>query len=119
MLVLVPTREDVLAIRSIEEAFGLWTRKVTKREVALIRVAADERLIRFTRHAWDAADDENISDEAIRRTIQRATTRSKDLGDCAGRLIGINFDANPCLERRIRAKVSWEVRYFIATVHTL
>ena len=61
MLVFVPTREDVLAIRSIEEAFDLTTTKVRRREVALARTACAERLIRFTEHALDAMADERIA----------------------------------------------------------
>jgi hypothetical protein len=39
MLVLVPTREDVLAIQSIDQAFDLSTQRIQFWEVALIRVA--------------------------------------------------------------------------------
>lgn len=56
----MPTREDVLAIRSIEDAFDFLTPRVTKREVALVRVALDEDLIVMTPHAYDALEDEMI-----------------------------------------------------------
>jgi|ERR1700733_2097317 len=119
MLVLVPTREDVLAIRSIEEAFDLWTRMPTRREVALIRVALDERLIALTQHAWDAAAEESITEESVWRTVRRGSARSKDVDDHSGRQIGINFDGRPRGDREMRVKVSWQVRYFIPTVHSL
>jgi hypothetical protein len=115
----VPTREDVLAIRSIEEAFDLSTHKVRKREVALIRVAAAERLIRLTSHADDAMDDEAIAEEIVLQTILHGRARSKDIDARSGRQIGINFEGDGRSERRIRVKVSWAVRYFVATVHTV
>ena len=120
MLVLVPTREDVLAIRSIEEAFDLSTPRVTKREVALVRVAAAEGLIRLTSHADDALDDEAIAEEIVWETIQRGKASSKDRDERFGRQIGLNFDSSErSLRDRLRVKVSWGLGYFIATVHTL
>lgn len=118
MLVLVPTREDVLAIRSIEEAFDLSTTKVRKREVALIRVAEAEGLIRLTDHAERACDDESVAEELVWEVVQRGKARSKDVDACGGRQIGLNFDGQAD-RRRIRVKVSWQMRYFVATVHTL
>lgn len=118
MLVRVPTRDDVLAIRSIEEAFDLSTRKVRKREVALIRIAELEDLIRLTGHAEDAMDDEAIAGETVRFVIRRGTPKSKDVNETAGRQIGVNFEAAEEL-RGIRVKVSWQMGYFIATVHTV
>lgn len=118
MLVLVPTREDVLAIRSIEEAFDLSTHRVRKREVAVIRVAELEDLIRLTGHAEDAMDEEAIAEETVRFVIRRGTPKSKDVNENGGRRIGVNFEA-PVDRRGIRVKVSWRMGYFIATVHTL
>lgn len=118
MLVLVPTREDVLAVHSIDEAFDLWTRKPTRREVALIRTAEAEGMIWYTPHAADAADDESIPEEVVWHTVRRGDAKSKDVDDSAGRAIGINFESARIVQP-IRAKVSWRVRYFIATVHTV
>lgn len=112
------TREDVLAIRSIEEAFDLSTTKVRKREVALIRVAERERLIRLTEHAKEAAEDEGIARELIWRAIRYGRVRSKDCSEDRGRQIGLNFEAE-LDARSIRVKVSWKARYFVPTVHTL
>ena len=114
----MPTREDVLAIRSIEEAFDLTTTTVRKREVALIRIAASEDLIELTAHAEEAADDEAIADELVWRAIERGKPESKDVDEDAGRQIGINFE-DEAGSRRIRVKVSWRIGYFIATVHTV
>jgi hypothetical protein len=115
----VPTREDVLRIRSIEEAFDLSTTKVRKHEVALIRVAERERLIRLTEHAKEAAQDEGIAHEWIWRTIRHGKARSKDCHEDFGRQIGLNLEAEADGRRIIRVKVSWRARYFIATVHTV
>jgi hypothetical protein len=115
----VPTREDVLRIRSIEEAFDLSTTKVRKREVALIRVAERERLIELTDHAEDAADDEGIDEADIWGAVRRGSAGSKDRDERRGRQIGVNFEADVRGPRRIRVKVSWNRQYFIPTVHTV
>ena len=116
---LVPTREDVLAIRTIEEAFDLWTTAVTKREVALIRVAGHAGLLDFTEHASIAADDEMIPLAAVRRVIETARVRMKDVDPAGERSIGINFEGTLADRRRIRAKVSWDDGYLVVTVHTI
>ncbi|HTD36472.1 MAG TPA: hypothetical protein VK669_03065 [Candidatus Limnocylindrales bacterium] len=88
------TRDDVLRIRSIEEAFDLSTPKVRKREVALIRVAERERLIRLTEHAEDAAIDDAIDEADIFGAVRRGSAGSKDCDQSMGRQIGINFEAD-------------------------
>ena len=115
----MPTREDVLRIRSIEEAFDLSTTKLRKHEVALIRVAERERLIRLTVHARDAAEDEAIDREEIWNAVRSGTARSKDRDPAHERQVGVNFETVTHDGRRIRVKVSWDLRYFIATVHTV
>jgi hypothetical protein len=115
----VPTREDVLAIRSIEEAFDLSTTRVRKREVALIRAAEREDLIELTAHAEDAADDEGIDEADIWGAVRRGSAGSKDRDRSKGRQIGVNFEADVRGPRRIRVKVSWDREYFIPTVHTV
>jgi hypothetical protein len=79
MLVLVPTREDVLAIRSIDEAFDLTTTKPQHWEVALIRTALAEGLFIFPQHAEDAADEEGIIEHDIQRVIRTGKAKSKDV----------------------------------------
>ncbi len=115
----MPTREDVLAIQTIEEAFDLWTPAVTKRELALIRVAARCNLLKFTQHAVIEADDEMIPLPAIRHVVERARIRTKDIDPAGKRSIGINFEGTLPDRRRLRANVSWERGYFIVTVHTI
>ena len=115
----MPTREDVLAIRTIEEAFDLWTAAVTKREVALIHIAAQAGLLDFTEHASIAADDEMIPLGAVTRVIETARIRTKDVDPASERSIGINFEGTLPDRRRIRAKVSWDDGYLVVTVHTI
>lgn len=115
----MPTREDVLAIRSLEEAFDLWTPRVTKREVALIRVASVWSLVELTEHAAIEADDEMIPHSAVWGVIERARAKTKDLGQTGDRAVGVNFEGTIPDHRRIRTKVSWDDGYFIATVHTI
>jgi hypothetical protein len=91
---------------------------VRKREVALIRVAERERLIRLTEHAKEAAEDEGIARELIWRTIRYGRVRSKDCAEDHGRQVGLNVEAEAD-DRSIRVKVSWKARYFVPTVHTL
>jgi len=117
--VLVPTREDVLAIRTIEEAFDLWTTAVTKREVALIRVASRSGLLRFTPHAVFETDEEMIPPPVVWRVVEHARIRTKDIDPAGERSIGINFEGTIRDRRRIRAKVSWDRGYLIVTVHTI
>ena len=115
----MPTREDVLAIRTIEEAFDLWTARVTKREVALIRAASSANLLKLTEHAAFETDEEMIPHPAVWQVIEHARVRSKDADPAGARSIGINFEATIPDRRRIRAKVSWDDGYLIVTVHTL
>ena len=119
MLVLVPTREDVLSIRSIEEAFDLSTTKIRKREVALIRIARLEHLLKLTVHAAAEADDEMIPYSAVKNLATHGNAVSKDVNDEGERQIGINFEGAVPSRRRARAKIGWEERYLIITVHTI
>jgi hypothetical protein len=120
IIVLVPTRDDVLAIRSVEEAFDLSTRKVRKREVALIRVAASEGLLELTEHAAIEADDESIPYGAVKSVVSRGKAASKDTDDAGGdRQIGINFEGSIPDRRRVRTKVAWQDGYLVVTVHTI
>jgi hypothetical protein len=115
----VPTREDVLRIRSIEEAFDLSTTTVRKREVALIRVAYDANLLDLTEHAIVEADDEMIPHASVRRVAGRGQAVSKDVDERSLRQIGINMEGDIPDRRRIRTKVSWEDGYYAVTVHTI
>jgi hypothetical protein len=113
MLVLVPTREDVLAIRSIEEAFDLSTTTVRKREVALIRAAYDGNLLVLSEHAMVEADDEMIGYDSARKVAGTGKASSKDISEYGTRRIGLNMEgAIPIAggsERRSHGKndISW------------
>src|ERR1700733_3896344 len=115
MLVLVPTREDVLAIQSIEDAFDLTTTTIKRREVALIRVALAEGLIESTLHEIEAAEDEAISQAAVDRVIAAGRAASKDIDRHGSRQLGINFEGQIRGRRIIRVKVSWEYHYYVPT----
>ena len=119
MLVFVPTREDVLAIRSLDEAFDLWTPKVTRREVALIRIAAAEGLLEIRRHAHDAAEDEAITIGEVVNVVRHGNPASKDVDARGSRQVGINFEGKASAGRRILVKVSWDRRHYTVTVHTI
>ena len=119
MVVLVPTREDVLAIRSIDEAFDVSTTKIRKGEVALIRVAYDANLLDLTEHAIVEADDEMIPRSSVKRVAGRGKAMSKDVDERLERRIGINMEGDILDRRRIRTKVSWDDGYFAVTVYTI
>ncbi|HEY6236088.1 MAG TPA: hypothetical protein VIW69_13385 [Candidatus Elarobacter sp.] len=88
-------------------------------EVALIRIAGHAGLLDFTEHASIAADDEMIPLAAVRRVIEIAHGRTKDVDPDAERSIGINFEGTLPDRRRIRAKVSGDGGYLVVTVHTI
>lgn len=115
----MPTRADVLAIRSIEEAFDLSTVAIRPSEVTLIRVALSEGLIVYTLHALDAQEDEMIPDGAVDRVIESGRPASKDIHPMGPRQQGINFEGRIRGPRTIRVKVSWDDCYYIPTVHTI
>lgn len=119
MLVLVPTREDLLAIRSIEEAFDLSTTKIRKREVALIRVAYRSNLLVLSEHAVAEADDEMIPYESAKKVAGTGQATSKDVTEGTGRWRGLNIEGDIPDRRRIRTKVSWLNGYFVVTLHTV
>jgi hypothetical protein len=118
MLVLVPTREDVLAIQSVEDAFDLRTTTIKPWEVALIRVALAEGLLESTLHALEAAEDELVPEAAVDRVIASGRAVSKDIA-AGPRQIGINFEGRIRGRRILRVKVSWEDCYYVPTVHTV
>jgi hypothetical protein len=119
MLVLVPTREDVLAIRSIEDAFDVSTAAIRRREVALIRVAEAEGLLEYPHHAQEAADDDGLTEGEVMSAIRTGKAVSKDLNSDGGRQVGINFERTISGRRRIRVKVSWDRFHYTVTVHTI
>ncbi len=119
MLAFVPTREDVLAIQSVEEAFDLTTTIVMPRELALVRIAADQGLLEIRRHAFQAADEERISEREVVAVVRLGKPISKDVDLYGPRKVGINFERTLSDRRRIRVKVSWDRRHYTVTVHTI
>lgn len=115
----MPTRADVLAIRSIEEAFDLTTAKIRHAEVALVRVAEAEGLLEYPNHASAAASDEGITRKDVMSAIRLGKAVSKDVHRDGPRQVGINFERMISRGRRIRVKVSWERRHYTVTVHTI
>jgi hypothetical protein len=115
----VPTREDVLAIKCIEDAIDHHTDTVMPREVGLVRTALAEDLILFTEHAVDEADDEGIPQDAVWRVIETTKHISKDRNASERRQVGLNFQGPLPDRRRIEVKVSWDDGYYIATVYTV
>jgi len=84
----------------------------------LIWMAVGMGLVKFSPHAERAAADEAIPQPAVWRVVREGAARSKDIV-AQTRRIGINFEGKIRGARRIRVKVSWVVRYVIATVHTV
>lgn len=119
MLVLVLTREDVLAIRSVEDAFDLSTKLIRLRKVALIRVAEAEGLLEYPGHAQAAATDDGLTEEDVMSAIRSGRAASKDIDPNGQRQVGINFERTVSRRRRIRVKVSWDRRHYTVTVHTI
>jgi hypothetical protein len=113
------TRAEVLALRTIYDAFSHAANEIQKREVDLIRKAAGEDLILMTWHAISAADDERIPQEDAWRVVRLGRAVSKDLDSDGPRQIGINFQGTISDGRTINVKVSWDDGYYVATVHTL
>jgi hypothetical protein len=114
----VPTRADVLAIRSIEDAFDLSTTRIRRAEVALVRVAEAEGLLEYPNHASAAASEEGITRDEVMSSIRHGKAVSKDIDRDGPRQVGINFERMVSHGRRIRVKVSWERRHYTVTVHT-
>jgi hypothetical protein len=115
----VPTREDVLAIRSIDEAFDLTTTTIRRREVALIRVAEAEGLLEYPHHAGAAAAEEGITREEVMSAVRLGQAASKDVDPDGPREVGINFERRLSRGRHVRVKVSWDRRHYTVTVHTI
>ncbi len=65
------------------------------------------------------ADEEMIPHPAVRRVVERAKITTKDFDSTGERSVGVNFEGTIPDRRRIRAKVSWDDGYFVATVHTI
>ncbi len=113
------SRDDVLAIARIDDAFDLQTSDIQPREIDLIRTALAEDLILMTLHAAYAADDESILQDEVWSVVGSGEPVSKDLDPYGSRQIGINFEGPTRDGRRISVKVGWDDGYFVATLYSM
>jgi hypothetical protein len=112
-------RTDPRNVTCLAEAFDLTTTEIRQWELALIWIAVSLGIVRFSRHAQQAAEDDSIPQPAIWRIINEGNPRSKDITSYGKRQVGINFEGKRRGGGWIRVKVSWQVRYTIVTVHAL
>jgi hypothetical protein len=110
---------DPRDVRSIEEAFDIATPAVLQWELELIWGAVELGVLVLSPHAERAAEDDSIPLPAIRRVIRDGVARSKDILPGRHRHVGINFEGKKRGGGWIRVKVSWLVRYIVATVHAV
>jgi hypothetical protein len=101
------------------EAFDLSEPSVQVWELELIWTALDNGLLKISAHAAQAAIDESIPIQDIKRVIRDGRWVSKDLITGEGRQIGINFEGKVSGGRTIRAKVGWLATYWVVTVYTV
>jgi hypothetical protein len=110
---------DPRDVTCLAEAFDLTTTDVQQWELELISLAVSLGVVRFSRQARQAAEDDSIPEPAIWRVINEGVPRSKDIIWYDKRQIGINFEGKRRGGGWIRVKVSWQLRYTIVTVHAL
>jgi len=109
---------DPRDVASLDDAFDLTTTAILQWELELIWTAVGLGIMEISDHADQAAADDAVPSAAMFRVIRQGVPRSKDVGG-ASRRIGINFEGKLRGGRRIRIKVSWQMRYVIVTVHAL
>jgi hypothetical protein len=110
---------DPRDVKSLSDAFDLSTPDVLQWELDLIWTAEELGLIRLSPHARYEARYDSIPFAAIWRVIRDGFPRSKDVTRLDNRQLGINFEGRRRGGGWIRAKVTWELRYVVATVHAL
>jgi hypothetical protein len=110
---------DPRDVACLAEAFDLTTTEVLPWELKLIWRAEELNVIRFSAHATRAARDDSVVPAAVWRAIREGVPRSKDVTRDQKRQVGINFEGKRRGGGWIRAKVTWQVRYVVATVHAL
>jgi hypothetical protein len=86
---------DPRDVTSLDEAFDLTTTEIQQ---------------------WE---DESIPLPAVRRVVRDGTPRSKDVTSGERRQVGVNFEGKRRGGGWLRAKVTWNRDYLVATVHTL
>ena len=110
---------DPLDVTRLEEAFDLTTTDIMPWELHLIWKAAELGVLRISGHAERAAKEESIPIPVIHGVIRSGSPRSKDISTAEGRQRGINFEGKRRTRTWVRAKVTWDDDYVVATVHTL
>ena len=101
------------------DAFDFTTSKILDWELEKIHNALLREEIRISRHARDAAKDDNISLVQLLETILIGTPVSKDLANNAlERIPGINFE-HRIDNRWIRVKVAWFEHYIVVTAYQI
>lgn len=110
---------DPRDVKSLADAFDLTTTEPLIWEIDLIRKAEEIGLAELSSHARRAARDDSIPVAAVWRVVREGAPRSKDTTRARDRQIGINFEGKRRGGGWIRAKMTWQIRYVIATVHAL
>lgn len=106
--------------RSLHEAFDLTTSEIVDSEVDTIREAVFKGKLRIDPHALDAALDDGLGLDDIKKVIMEGQLESKDLpGNPNSRKPGINFVGTLADSSRVNVKVSWLSGYNVVTVYRL
>ena len=104
----------------MRQGFDFSTPEIFDWELEAVHQALMRQEIIVTKHAFDAADEENIPYTAILEAVLVGLAVDKDLPhNSLGRKSGINFEHLLDGGRWIRVKVSWNGAYFVVTVHTV
>jgi hypothetical protein len=115
----VATKKLKMSPQRIEDAFDFSVDYVTVNEVALIHDALENNLIDIPFHASSAASDDALTLPQILNVIRVGFAISKDFPTSKNRQAGINFEGKAGGKRVIRVKVSWNLGYYVVTVHTV
>jgi len=110
---------DPRDVTCLGDAFDLTTTSIIQWELELIWMAEQLGLLALSTHANRAANDDSIPRMALWRIVRDGIPRSKDIGGNAHRQIGINFEGKRRGGGWIRAKVTWQHEYIVATCHAL
>ena len=115
----MPSKKLKMLPQTLEDAFDFSVAYVTADEVALIHNALEAGLIRVPLHALEAASDDALTLVQIEMVIRSGVPVNKDFPTAKNRQAGINFEGRAGGKRRVRVKVSWNLGYYVVTVHTV
>ncbi len=102
------------------EPFDFTTSQILDWELEMIHNALDKQEIEITRHAANAAEDDNLTLFQLLEAVLVGVPVSKDLPDNnLERIPGINFEHRTSDLRWYRIKVAWIDQYLIITAHTI